>query len=192
VVDDGPPKGWTVMDSVLCPGDRVTDFAARAQSVMGVCRAKGCSRKVELEPKNLCGLGAGLLGMTAIKKTWRCQRLDGCGLDFHDDVPAVSLRLSTFIGRPNVRLRIRCRERGCKFFRVWRVEQMIAGLKNRGQGGGSTEIEKLGPMMTSPCPVCKKASWTAEVLWIDTSTMGWKAKGERSFDRFSPAGSEAG
>ena len=43
--------------------------------------------------------------------------------------------------------------------------------------------DALGAMMTTPCPLCNKASWTAEVLWMDTSTMGWKATGERSFDR---------
>jgi hypothetical protein len=38
-------------------------------------------------------------------------------------------------------------------------------------------------MMSSACPMCKKVNWTAEVLWIDTATMGWKSMGERSFER---------
>jgi len=185
VAADGPPRGWTLSGGVVAPGDRVADFAARQQRVKGVCRAKGCSRRVELEPAALCGAGLGLLGMMAIQKTWRCQRLDGCNLDFHATPPEVPLRLGQFIGRPNVRLRLKCRQDRCKFFRVWRVEEMIAGLQKRGQDGAATEVDALGAMMTTPCPLCKKASWTAEVLWADTSTMGWKAMGERSFDRLA-------
>ena len=180
---DGPPDGWTVSNGVVAPGHRVADFAARKQPVKGVCRAKGCSRRVELEPRELCGAGLGLLAMTTIENTLRCQRLDGCSLYFQAAAPALPLRLSQFVGRPNVRLRLKCRETPCKFFRLCRVEEMVAGLQKRGLGGAGTDVEALGAMMTTPCPRCKKASWTAEVLWMDTSTMGWKATGERSFDR---------
>ena len=68
-------------------------------------------------------------------------------------------------------------------FRMWRVEEMIAGLEKRSRGGDRTEVEALGGMMSSACPICKKVNWTAEVLWIDTGTMGWKSMGERSFER---------
>ena len=180
--DDRPPKGWTVSNGAVSPGDRVADFAAREQGVKGVCRAKGCSRRVELDPTTLCAQGLGLLAMGAIERMWRCQRLEGCNLDFHETPAESPLRLSQFVGCPNVRLRLKCRERGCKFHRVWRVEEMIEGLEKRKQGGPSTQVAALGAMMTTPCPVCKKASWMAEVLWVDTSTMGWKVKGERSFE----------
>jgi hypothetical protein len=182
VPDDRPPKGWTLSNGAVSPGDRVADFAARDQRVKGVCHAKGCSRRVELEPKTLCAQGLGLLAMAAIERMWRCQRLEGCNLDFRETPAELPLRLSQFVGRPNVRLRLKCREHGCKFYRVWRVEEMIGALEKRKQGGPTTQITALGGMMTTPCPVCKKASWMAEVLWVDTSTMGWKVKGERSFD----------
>lgn len=180
---EGLPRGWTVRSGVVSPGDRVADYAARQQEVQGVCRGRGCSRRLELEPKALSAVGLGLLSMTAIKKMWQCQRPDGCRIDYRDTITEAPLRLVQFVGRPNVRLRLRCRASPCKFFRLWRVEEMIAGLKKRGQGGESTQIDKLGGMMTSPCPLCKKADWTAEALWIDTTTMGWKANGERSFER---------
>ena len=181
-LDDRPPKGWTVSNGVVSPGHRVADFAAREQLVKGVCRVKGCSRRVELEPNTLCAQGLGLLAMAAIERMWRCQRLEGCGLEFHETPADLPLRLSQFVGRPNVRLRLRCREPGCRFHRLWRVEAMIAALGKRKQGGHATEVAALGAMMTTPCPVCKKAAWLAEVLWVDTATMGWKVKGERSFD----------
>jgi hypothetical protein len=138
---------------------------------------------VDLEPKALSAIGLGLLSMTVVSRMWQCQRPDGCRLDYHDTTPEVPLRLSHFVRRPNVRVRLRCRGQGCTFCRVWRVEEMIAGLKKRGQGGEATEIAALGKMMSGPCPLCKKADWTGEVLWVDTATMGWKVNGERSFDR---------
>lgn len=48
-------------------------------------------------------------------------------------------------------------------------------------GAGHTEVAALGALMTS-CPTCKKTNWTAEVLYVDPGTMGWKALGEKSLD----------
>jgi hypothetical protein len=183
VTVEGLPKGWTVRGGVVAPGERVADYAAREQWAQGVCRGRGCSRRLDLEPKALVAIGLGLLSMSVVKRMWQCQRPDGCRLDYQDSTPEAPLRLSQFMGRPNVRLRLRCRGQGCRFFRLWRVEEMIAGLKRRGQGGAGVQVDKLGAMMTSPCPLCKTVDWTAEVLWVDTATMGWKVNGEASFDR---------
>jgi hypothetical protein len=30
--------------------------------------------------------------------------------------------------------------------------------------------------------VPKRVNWAAEILWISTDTMGWRALGERSFE----------
>lgn len=174
--------GWVSTSGVIEPDERVAGYAARGQSVKGVCRTAGCTRRIELEPKELCGKGLSLLTMRQVQQMWRCQRIDGCGLDFHKEPPLYPLRLQPFVGMPNVRVRLRCRGTGCKFFRVWRVEEMIAALIKRGQGDGRTEVEALGAKMTSPCPACKKTNWTADVLWINTDTMGWKVRGEAAFD----------
>ena len=96
------------------------------------------------------------------------------------------LVLGQFVGRPNVRLRLKCRGDRCKFHRLWRVEEMIAGLEKRGQGGARTEVDGLGSKMTTACPMCKRVNWTAEILWVNTDTMGWKARGERSFEPGAP------
>jgi hypothetical protein len=180
-VRDGLPPGWTSSNGIVGPGERVADFAARGQPVKGVCRSQGCTRRVELDAAALCKGGLAALSMRQVQKLWMCQRLDGCGLDFHNEPPAIPLRLELFIGRPNVRLRLRCRGGGCKFFRLYAVEQIIAGLEQRKKGGGRTEVAALGALMTTACPTCKKTNWAAEVLYVDTDTMGWKALGEKSF-----------
>lgn len=189
-MNDGLPPGWICSKGVVEPGERVADFAARAQPVKGVCRAWGCYRKVELEPQALCKVGLAALGMRQVQRLWMCQRLDGCGLEFHNEPAALPLRLEQFVGRPNVRLRLFCRGGGCKFFRVYTVEQMIAGLETRKQGGGRTEVAALGGLMTGGCPTCRKTNWAAEVLYVATDTMGWKQLGGRAFARgggsFSP------
>jgi hypothetical protein len=182
VAFEGLPKGWTVRGGVVSPGDRVAEYAAREQSVQGVCRGRGCSRRLDLEPKALSAIGLGLLSMTAVKKMWQCQRPDGCRLDYRDTASESPLRLGQFAGRPNVRLRLRCVNPGCRFCRLCRIEDMIAGLRKRGQGGEATEVDKIGAMMSAPCPTCKRAGWTAEVLWVDTASMGWKANGETAFE----------
>ena len=74
----------------------------------------------------------------------------------------------------------------CRFHRLWRVEQMIAGLEKRAQGDSRTEVDGLGAKMTTACAMCKRVSWTAEIVWINTDTMGWKARGERSFEPGAP------
>ena len=57
---NGPPPGWTARDGVVEPSEQVRGYALRHQTVKGVCRAKGCTRRVELDPKELCGAGLGL------------------------------------------------------------------------------------------------------------------------------------
>jgi hypothetical protein len=164
------------------PSERVQAYGVRLQTVKGACRAAGCNRRVELDPKTLCAAGLGFLTMRQVQALWCCHRVEGCGLVFHSERPLNPLVLGQFVGRPNVRVRIVCRGDRCKFHRLWRIEEMIAGLEKRGQGGARTEVDSLGAKMTTACPMCKRVNWTAEILWINTDTMGWKARGERSFE----------
>ncbi len=100
----------------------------------------------------------------------------------HHEPPLAPLMLGMFVGKPNVRVRVRCRRERCTFFRIWTVEEMIAGLAKRGHDGRRTEVERLGSMMTAPCTVCKRVNWGAEILWVNTDTVCWRALGERSFE----------
>lgn len=179
---DRPPEGWVSHSGVIEPATTVADYAARGQAVSGSCRATGCNRRVQLDPEELCKQGLGRLDMEKVKRLWRCFRLDGCALSFHNEPARTPLRLAQFQGKPNVRVRLRCQGQDCKFYRVWRVEEMIAGLAKRRQGDERTEVEALGSMMTSACPLCKRTNWKAEILWVSMDTMGWKKLGERSFD----------
>jgi len=183
---DGPPAGWVSITGVLAPGVSVAAYAARQQPVKAVCRTKGCYRRLDLDPTELCGERLGPFPMEKIKRLYECRRWNGCGLDFHDEPAQRKLRLEEFTGRPNVRLRLRCRSGSCKFFRVWLVEEMIEALRKRKAGSGATEIEGLGKMMTTACPLCKKVNWLAEILWANMNTVGWKQLGERSFNHMEP------
>lgn len=60
VAYEGLPKGWTVCGGVVSPGACVADYAARGQTVRGICPGSGCSRRLDVEPKALCGMGLGL------------------------------------------------------------------------------------------------------------------------------------
>jgi hypothetical protein len=175
------------LSGVLEPAEQVAAYAARGQMIRGSCATKECNRKVRLDPKDLCGHGQGSLHMRQVEKLHYCHRLDGCALNFYADPKTPPLRLDWLTGRAHVRVRLRCRGNGCKYARVWVVEQMIAGLKKAGKGGGDTDVHELGRLMTAACPVCKKANWTADILWANTETLGWRQNGEKYF-----AGMEVG
>ncbi len=175
---ESPPEGWVSHDGVLRAGVRVQDFVARAQRIVGTCRHDGCSRRLVLQPQELQRQGLGQLNIGDVKRLHMCQRIGGCSLSFHHDPPERPLRLAHCLGKPFVRIRVACRGTGCRFHRVWKVEEMIAGLVKRGQGDHATEIYGLGARMTSPCPLCKRANWRVDVIWANTDQMGWKARGE--------------
>lgn len=177
-----PPAGWTCSGGVIVPAPSVSDYAARGQNVRANCQGEGCNRRIVIDPIAQVRRGLGAVHMKRLCDLWRCHRLDGCNLSFFDDAPERPLRLAHFVGLPNVRVRLRCRGSGCRFYRVWEVEQIIAGLTERRVGGEITEVAALGKLMTSACSVCKRVNWTADVLWVDPDTEGWKAMGARCFE----------
>jgi hypothetical protein len=90
--------------------------------------------------------------------------------------------LSSFEGHPCVRIRVKCQADRCKFFRVWRVEEMERGLLKRGKANGFTRISELAPLTTEPCPLCRKVRWAVDVLWANTDSALWRGRGEAIFD----------
>lgn len=52
-----------------------------------------------------------------------------------------------------------------QFVRTYLVEATIMGLVNRQQGDDRTEINALASQFKSPCPICKRSSRGASVLW---------------------------
>lgn len=176
--------GWKTFDGVLTPRPEVAAYAARGQTVKGVCREKGCFRKVEISPRQLCGQGMGLIQMKKVQSLYRCSRLDGCGLQFHDEPLHPRLTLGMLMGKSHVRVRVRCAAGACKFLRVWTAEEIVASLAKKGKDGTGADIHTLGQLMTTPCKVCKKVNWNADVLWSDTTAMGWRQQGEAVFNKY--------
>lgn len=188
-MDDGLPQGWTSTSGIVEPAETVAAYAARRQAVKGACKIRGCYRRLALDPMQLCGKGFGRLTMTRVQRFFECNRPDeDCALDWHKEPAGIPLTLGAFIGKPNIRVRVRCRGNGCRFFRVWKVEEMIAGLIKRKQGDERTEIDKLPAMMTSGCSLCGKSNWAVEVLYVNPQTVGWKQLGERAFDSATQSG----
>lgn len=179
---DRPPAGWVALGGVIEPGESVAAYAARRQTVRATCRSDGCNRNITIDPVEQAKRGFGAVSMRRLRGLWTCHRLDGCTLGFFEDKPEIPLCLYAFVGRAHVRVRLRCQAAGCKFYRVWTVEEIVAGLEKRGVGGERTEVDGLGKLMTTACAVCKRVNWAADVLWVDTDTMGWKALGERCFE----------
>ncbi len=178
---DAPPKGWVSLDGVLKPGAAVGDYAARAQRVIGTCQAEGCKRRLVIDADDLVRAGFERVRMSEVQRLARCARLGGCGLSYHDEEPARRLRLEHCQGRAHVRLRLRCDGNGCRFYRVWTVEEIVQGLARRGAGDERTPVDELHAKLTGQCPVCKKSNWRADVLWLNTDTTGWKQRGEEWF-----------
>ena len=176
--------GWVSFCGVLERDQRVVGYRARRVSIKGLCNgSKGCRRTVHLEPTELCQAGLGELAMKQVQDLWKCSRVDGCRIDWHVVGEERLVRLSDLLGRPNVRIRIRCKSDNCPYVRTWKVEEFIAGLEKRQQGSDHTSTDQLTQKMTRACPRCKRVQWAVEVLWANTDTMNWKMQGERSLDR---------
>ena len=113
---DGPPEGWTALNGLLEPAGHVAAYAARGQIVKGRCQSKSCNRRVDLDPRDLCGGHLGALPMRQVMQTYECKRLDGCSLAFHAEPKDAALPLHSLLGKPHVRLRLRCGTHKCSFF----------------------------------------------------------------------------
>ena len=176
--------GWVSFCGVLQRDERVVGYRARRVGIKGICNgSKGCRRTVHLDPTTLCEAGLGELAMDQVKNLWKCSRIDHCRIDWSVEGEEQLLRLGDLIGRANVRIRVRCKAGDCAHARTWGVEEFIAGLEKRNQGGDRTSTDELSKKMTRPCPRCKQVRWAVEVLWANTDTMSWKMQGQRSLDR---------
>lgn len=183
--DGAPPAGWVSLGGVLTPGGSVANYAARGQNARGSCtghRSGDCRRSVTIDAKALCAEGLGRLSMERIQRTYRCQRLDGCMLAFHDLEPDLQLTLGMLTGRGYVRVRLTCR--GCKLRRLFTAEEVIARLQAARKGDSGTRLAVLGGQISGACPnkACGKSNWEADVLWASVDSAGWKRIGESIFD----------
>lgn len=180
--------GYIEFCGTIQPGETITDHALRGQALKAICRAEGCYRRLNLDPVHLrrCGLGA--LTARKVQALFHCHRIDrSCGLDWLLERPAFPLALAPFMGLQHVRLRLACGTDRCPSQKVFRVEEVVAGLKARGQGDEGTTVDLVGSMMTTACPTCGKAAWSASLICADRNSLGWHQRGERVFDNQHPS-----
>lgn len=176
--------GYIEFCGSIQPGETIADHALRGQTLKAICRAEGCYRRLTLDPAHLrrCGLGA--LTARKVQALFHCHRLDrSCGLDWLLERPAFPLALAPFVGLQHVRVRLACRTDRCSSQKLFRVEEVVAGLKARSQGDEQTAVDLIGAMMTTPCPTCAKAAWTAGLICADRNSLGWRSRGEGVFDQ---------
>lgn len=175
-----PPAGWLIASGILQADRTVRGYYMRRQDVAGRCHTRDCRRTCHVDIKRLHADGLGSLRMDQVKSLYRCQRLDGCGLDFHDDLKAESLKLDRLCRRPAVGILLRCC--GCKVARKISPEHIIEVLKAEGIGGPETEVRDLSGLLSKPCKACGKTTWEVQVAWPDPETWG----GRRMIDRAKP------
>ena len=175
-----PPAGWHIASGILQVDRTVRGYYTRRQDVVGRCHTRDCRRTLHVDIKRLHADGLGALRIDQIKTLFRCGRLDGCSLDFHNDLKAESLKVSTLCRRPAVAIALRCV--GCGVVLKIAPEHMIERLQAEGKGGGDTEVRDLAPLLSGPCRACGKAAWDVQVAWPDPETWG----GQRTIDLARP------
>lgn len=168
------PPGWTAISGILEPGQSLLDYAARNAEVTGLCRQRDCKRRAAIDFVFWVEKGFGRLTLPDLQRMLRCNRPDGCALDFMGGHPKLDLALSQISGKSNVRVRFKCRGQGCKFSRVAVVEKVIAGLLADKRGDGSTLVCDLPKLLKGACGTCGKVNWQVDVIWANTETAGWR------------------
>ncbi len=163
------PAGWVAQDGLLTPDVSISGYLARGQEVKGVCDQRDCRRRCQIDLPRLAARGFGALPLTTVQGFLRCHSLAGCGLDFHED-PKAGLPLRALLGRSHVKIRIKCA--GCGFFRVTRVEGLIAKLSATRPMADSLMTSEVPSQITGPCKTCKKSAWRVDVLWPALNSEG--------------------
>lgn len=179
--------GYVQFCGSIQPGETITDHALRGQVLKAICRADGCFRRLTLDPDHLrrCGLGA--ISARKIQALFSCHRIDrSCGLNWLLERPARPLTLAPFLGQVHVRVRLACSTHQCASRKVFKVEEIVAGLRAKGQGDERAAVDAIGPLMTTPCATCGKVAWGASLVYADVNSLGWHQRGEGVFDMTPP------
>jgi hypothetical protein len=173
--DGGPPPGWTVLDGVLAPQQSIGGFAARHQTVRAICRQKDCRRNCAIDFERWVEKGYERVSFRELQRMLRCNRPDGCALEFEGEVSPLTLQLNQISGQANVRIRFACTAGQCNHVRTATPEAVIARLLAEKRGDPSTPVCDLRGLLKGPCPTCGKSNWKVDVLWANTASNGWRA-----------------
>ena len=142
----------------------VAGYAARRCGIFGRCQRQDCRRTCQFDFERLLKGGMADLQARQVMQTFRCARLDGCGLEFREE-PARVVTLAELAGRDYVGVEIRCVLCGAKYLTT--IEGLIARLVRAGQGGPQTSIKNVGALIRGPCGACKTARWEVSFPWYD-------------------------
>lgn len=160
-----PPPGWTVANGQLEPDRTVSGYLARGCEVRGRCHLRDCRRTCHLDFARMVQLGQGKLSVRDLLPTFKCVRLGGCALDFHEE-GGMEPTLGSLQHRGHAAIRFGCL--GCRRAVVVRPAQVLAKLTATGaKDPYDTPLSKVGGYVTRPCPHCKGRRWNVDVLWHD-------------------------
>lgn len=167
----GPPRGWHALSGILEHDTSVLGFLSRRDQVIGRCHNKGCRRTCHIDFDHLARTGHGRMPLATIERLLRCQRLEGCALDFQiKRGPGLSLRLLQPF--PHVSIRFRC---ACGHAHAASPTQILARLR---AAGGEAKLcstfEGLAAVSKAPCPKCQTVAWTIDVLWPNVNSIGYR------------------
>jgi hypothetical protein len=159
-----PPPGWSITSGRLEEIPTVSAYHARKCAVDGRCWRRDCRRTCHFDLEHMIVGGMGTLVVREVQRTFMCNRLGGCGLEFHEK-PEFPLTLSDLTGRDYVGVEIRCTV--CRRSHVTSVEGMIARLKAAERGGPESKARELGGLIRGPCGKCKTVRWEVNILWYE-------------------------
>jgi len=161
---DFPPPGWSVSTGYLAEVRTVRGYYLRRCEVTGRCQRQDCRRSCYFDYVRLMKDGLADVDAGRIKTTFKCNRLDGCSLQFYEE-PGLAISLDDLARHDNIAPKIRCT--GCGHSVVTTTAALIRQLTDAGQGGGSDSSRNVGARIRGPCPKCKQATWEVTFLWHD-------------------------
>jgi len=159
-----PPKGWTVANGYIEEVTTVFGYMQRHAEMVGRCQTQECRRTYYVEFPRLIKQGMADVQMSLVIKTFRCNHLSGCSMQFAPRGGQV-ITLRQLVGRPNVAARIFCDR--CREPRVTSVAALARQLGAAGRGDASTSIRDIGRLIKGNCGKCHGDRWTVEFLWHD-------------------------
>lgn len=171
-----PPRGWVAPYGVLLVDSSIGGYLAGCREVSGRCSKQDCRRTCHLNLELLATQGLARIAVSTIARTFKCQRLDGCGLEFTDRSDH-GLPLADLARHPWSEIRFTCE--ACKHAHAARPEAVLAKLKAEARAAAlpataPNTLEKLLAATPKPCGKCGAVRWRIEVLWPDTTSFGFR------------------
>lgn len=160
-----PPKGWTVDRGYIAEVRSVLGYYHRGCEVTGRCQRQDCRRTCNLDYERLLKNGLADVDADRVKTTMRCNRLDGCGLEFRER-PTRSITLNQLAHMSNVAPQVRCRHCN-KHIVITTTAALLRQLAAAGHGDGATSIGEVSERIHGRCPKCQTTAWEVRFLWHD-------------------------